>query len=313
MKHRFFQTLTMVAIFSFAILFTACEDDDTPDPTPKNLVEIAQEQGFAQLAAALTEAGLVDVIATTDNLTVFAPTDAAFDKFLSDNNFADFTAVPDALLENTLKYHVLGQKVLSSAITDGYVGTLDASGPAGTTIDLLITTEGGVKLNGDIPVKTPDVEASNGVIHVIETVLNRPSVVGIASNNSSFSTLVDAVVKAELATTLSGEGPFTVFAPTNAAFDSLFKALNVDGIADLTKEQLTPILLNHVLDGNIREDAVVDLITGGTTSVTTKNETAISLKIMDGKVMINDNTTVTATNVQGVNGVVHVIDKVLVP
>jgi transforming growth factor-beta-induced protein len=116
-----------------------------------------------------------------------------------------------------------------------------------------------VKLNKTTNVTKADLMASNGVIHVADKVLLPNSVVDVASNNSTFSILVEVLVKAELVSTLSGMGPFTVFAPTDAAFTALFSTVGVTGISDLTKEQLTPILLKHVVSGNIVSS---DLTTG---------------------------------------------------
>lgn len=311
---KMFQTLVAVAALVFAFTFTSCGEDDTPEPVTMNLVETAQDLGFTQLAAALTEADLVSTIADGSNLTVFAPTNEAFDKFLSDNGFADFAEVPDELLSNTLKYHVLGEKLVAGDLTNGYLATLDGSGPDETIVNLLFDNTDGNKLNGAVNITIANTEATNGVIHVIDAVLTRPSVVGHAVNNSTFSSLVAAVTKAGLVNALSEQGPFTVFAPTNAAFDSLFVELGVNGLGDLTAAQLEPILLHHVVSGNVREDAVVGLINGGTTEVGTLNtDTPIGLAIVDGSVVLSGRSTVVATNVQGVNGVVHVIDKVLLP
>ena len=131
------------------------------------------------------------------------------------------------------------------------------------------------------------------------------SVVDIAVSNPDFSILVEAVTKADLAGALSAEGPFTVFAPTNDAFKKLFKELGVSGIKDLTAEQLTPILTYHVVPGKIMS---TDL---SNTSVKTLNGEKIKVDISNG-VKINDSH-VTAADISGNNGVIHVIDKVLIP
>lgn len=131
------------------------------------------------------------------------------------------------------------------------------------------------------------------------------TVVEIAASNSDFSTLVEAVKKAELVDALSADGPFTVFAPTNEAFESLFKNLGVSGIGDLTAEQLTPILTYHVVSGKVMS---TDL---SNTSVATLNGQKIKVDLSDG-VKINDSKVVKA-DIEGKNGVVHVIDKVLLP
>jgi transforming growth factor-beta-induced protein len=132
------------------------------------------------------------------------------------------------------------------------------------------------------------------------------TIVEIASADDRFSTLVDAVVKADLVDALSSTGPFTVFAPTNDAFDKLFGALGVNGIEDLSKEDLTPILLYHVVSGKVMS---TDVASG---EVPTLNDKAsLMVKVKDG-VMI-DKSNVVITDIEGSNGVIHVIDAVLVP
>ena len=153
---------------------------------------------------------------------------------------------------------------------------------------------------------SPDVEVSNGVIHVIDGVLTPTSAVDIAINNSNFSILVEAVVKAGLAETLSGPGPFTIFAPTNAAFNALFDALEgVNGIEDLSAEALIPILHYHVVSGNVLS---TDLSDGPVTTLNGDITFALG-----SAVTINGSTEVIATDIQGTNGVIHVIDEVLLP
>lgn len=131
------------------------------------------------------------------------------------------------------------------------------------------------------------------------------TVVEIAVSNPDFSILVEAVKKANLVDALSAEGPFTVFAPTNEAFENLFSKLGVDGVKDLTAEQLTPILTYHVVSGKVMS---TDL---SNTSVATLNGQKIKVDLSDG-VKINDSSVVKA-DIDGKNGVVHVIDKVLLP
>ena len=132
------------------------------------------------------------------------------------------------------------------------------------------------------------------------------TVVEIAVSNPDFSILVEAVTKAGLAEALSADGPFTVFAPTNSAFETLFSELGISGIKDLTAEQLTPILTYHVVSGKVMS---TDL---SNTSVETLNEGhKIKIDLTDG-VKINDSKVVSA-DIAGKNGVIHVIDKVLIP
>lgn len=153
-----------------------------------------------------------------------------------------------------------------------------------------------------------DVMASNGVIHAIDKVILPPSVVKHAINNPDFSILVQAVVKAGLVDALSGAGPFTVFAPTNQAFNALFATLGVSGIADLSAETLTPILLYHVVSGNVTASQV----TSGSVP-TLKEGSNISITVDGMGVKLNNSSKVIATDVQGANGIIHAIDAVILP
>ncbi len=258
---------------------------------------------FSSLVAALAKANLASTFMMEGAYTVFAPTNEAFAAFLSSLgvSFEDLT-MEDLL--PILTYHVVGAKALSGSLATGYISTLYAA-QEGYPVSMLVEVGDGVTLNGSISVTSADVEASNGVIHVIDAVLNSNSVVDIAINNSNFTQLVEAVVKAGLVETLSGPGPFTVFAPTDEAFEQLYTDLGVSGMADISAEALVPILQYHVVSGNVLS---TDLSEG---NVPTLNGD-ITFSFSDG-VSINEDTKVIATDIQGTNGVVHVINKVLLP
>ena len=263
---------------------------------PPTVADLAvANSSFTTLVSALSGAGLVPALSDPKaTLTVFAPTNDAF---------AQLTSVPEDL-KPILLYHVLGSTVYASQVATGCAKTLSAY--MTNPMDIYINTASGVKINNSATVVLADVVGTNGVIHVIDKVLLPPTVVGIALNNSAFTTLVSAVVKAGLAETLSGAGPFTVFAPTNDAFSALFTALGVSGVDALTAEQLTPILLYHVVAGN---NVSSGLMNG---NITTLQGTNISVNVGKG-VVLNGNTNVIIADVQGSNGVVHAIDKVLIP
>ena len=197
----------------------------------------------------------------------------------------------------------LVKKKSRATLTSGYYSTLSPA--QGSYSSLYVSLDQDVTVNKDSKVIVADVDVKNGVIHAIDKVLLPPTVVDAAIANGNFSILVQAVVKAGLAETLSGPGPFTVFAPTDAAFQALFTQLGVSGIADLTAEQLVPILKYHVVSGNVRSSH----LTAG--PVTTLNGTiAITLTPAPA---INGNSNIIATDVQASNGVIHAIDKVLLP
>jgi len=263
---------------------------------PPTVVDLAvANSDFSTLVSALSGAGLVSALSSaTGTFTVFAPTNAAF---------AQLASVPEDL-KPILLYHVLGSTVYSNAVTTGYAKTLSTY--MTHPMDMYFNTSSGVKINNTASVVLADVVGTNGVIHVIDKVILPPTVVGTALNNSAFSTLVSAVVKAGLAETLSGVGPYTVFAPTNDAFAALFTALGVSGIDALTAEQLTPILLYHVVAGN----NVSSGLSNG--NIPTLQGSNIAVTVGKG-VVLNGNTNVIVADVQSSNGVVHAIDKVLIP
>ncbi len=258
---------------------------------------------FSSLVAALARANLATTFMMEGTYTVFAPTNDAFAAFLSDLGVSlDDLSAED--LTPILTYHALGSKVMSGSLSTGYINTL-YSALDDHPVSMLVEVDNGVMLNGDISVTTADIELSNGVIHVIDGVLTPTSVVDIAINNSNFTYLVEAVVKADLAETLSGTGPFTIFAPTDAAFEELFTALGVNGIEDISAEALLPILQYHAVSGNVRS---TDLTQG--VVATLNGDISFDLS---GPVTINGSSEVIATDIQGTNGVIHVIDEVLLP
>lgn len=296
---------TIIAVLGIVSTFalTSCESDDDVMEKPKNIVEVAvSNSDFSTLVAALQKAELVTALQADGPFTVFAPTNAAFNQLFSDLGVNGINDLTKEQLTPILLYHVVGAKVKSNDLTNGYVTTL-STGPGNKNVSLKVDATN-LELNGGVGITSADINATNGVIHVVDKVLLPPTVVDIALDNDNFSILVSALVKAELVETLKGDGPFTVFAPTNDAFNALFEALDVTGIADLSKEALTPILLDHVVSGNVRS---TDLTTG---SVNTLNN-SISIDVTSG-VKINGNINVVLADVQGTNGVVHVIDKVIV-
>ena len=257
---------------------------------------------FSTLVEAVTKAELVDALRGAGPFTVFAPTNDAFKALFAQLGVSGVADLTKEQLTPILLYHVLGQEVPSSALKAGQTAATLQQG-----LVTILKMDGKVTVNG-ISVVIPDVEASNGVIHAIDRVLLPNDLVAVASSNPRFSTLVEAVAKAELVDALRGAGPFTVFAPTNAAFNSLFIQLGISGIGALTKEQLTPILLYHVLSGAVLSTDLSD----GLSAPTLLEGNRVSVSINGNRVRV-DGVNVSATDVAATNGVIHVLDKVLLP
>lgn len=304
--------LTLLSIIAAAFLIVSCTKEDQ-----KNIVDLAKDNpNLSSLVAALQRAGLDDDLSASGNFTVFAPTNAAFAAFLSANGFANLDSVPVALLQKVLLNHVLGSKKMAADITTGYVKTIGKYGATSSYIDMYLSKTTGVKINGESNVTTADVEATNGVVHVVDKVISLPTVVTFATADPTFSKLVAAVTDARIASanlvsTLSGDGPFTVFAPTNAAFDSLFTELSVSGLEGIGASTLEAVLKYHVVSGNIlagslTDEQVVTTVLGSTFTV----DLTGGAKIKDGRSRTSN---IIVTDVQANNGVVHVIDKVILP
>jgi transforming growth factor-beta-induced protein len=311
---------TLIKYFSLStfalvtVLFvTSCNKDEDPQPEnpieKKSIVEIASgDENFSILVEALVKADLVTALEGDGPFTVFAPSNDAFEMLFTDLGVSGIADLSAEALKPILLYHVVGASAKSSALSTGYFESLNTTNPGNLGASIFIETGNGVMINGGTKVSTADIEASNGVIHVIDKVLLPPSVVDFAISNPDFSILVEAVVKAGLVDALSAEGPFTIFAPTNDAFEMLFSALEVSGIADLSAEALTPILLYHVVSGNVNASQV------STGMVPTLKEgSELSIVVSEMGVTINESSKVVAVDVQGTNGVIHVIDKVLIP
>jgi transforming growth factor-beta-induced protein len=303
MKRKIFALVLIVLIGT--VTATGCTKDD--NTTPNGDLTIAgyasSDKNFSILVEGLTKVDLVNVLNGTGNFTVFAPTNDAFNALFTQLGVSGISDLSKETLTPILLYHVLGTEKKSDMLSTGYLSTLSPSN--GNFLSLKIDVSGGVKLNKETTVTKADVDLNNGVIHVIDKVLLPPTVVGVALENDSFSILVQAVVKAGLVETLNGAGPFTIFAPTNAAFTALFAQLGVSGIADLTAAQLIPILKYHVVSGNVLSSQ----LSNG--SVQTLNG-AITIALSPVPT-INGVSKIVATDVQGSNGVVHVIDQVLLP
>lgn len=300
----------LAALCTFALL-AACGGSD--DDHPGTVVQVAQgDPRFTTLVEAVTAADLGPTLSGAGPFTVFAPTNEAFASLLAELGLTKAQLLANKpLLTAVLKYHVLGARVARSAVAPGQPVTpleggifkIDATGA-----DLVITDG----RNRTARIVATDIPASNGVIHAIDKVLlpADKTIVQTAAANPSFSILVEAVVAADLAGVLSGSGPFTVFAPTDAAFAALLAELNITKAQLLAdKALLTKVLTYHVLPSRVLKAQVPV----GTPVATVQGETLVvdaSLAITDRRARI---ARITATDILASNGVIHAIDKVILP
>ena len=304
---------------ALALLLTtglaACGGDDShPDDTPPNIVGVAQaDSRFSILVEAVVAADLAGALSAPGPLTVFAPTNDAFTALLGELGLSKAQLLANKpLLTAVLQYHVLGTRVFRSEVPTGKAITPLAGGifKVDAVNGALVVNDG---RNRKATITATDMRTSNGVIHAIDKVLlpaNRNIVETAIASAPEFSLLVEAVVAANLQGTLSGTGPFTVFAPTNAAFAALLTELGTSKEALFADTALlSKVLTYHVVPGRVlRADVPV-----GPAITTVNGETLTvnaSLAITDRRARTAN---ITATDVLTSNGVIHVIDKVILP
>ena len=325
MKARLWNATTFAAVLlaALAIALPSCRKKEQPPPpeaepleeeaepeaeapvpekVEKDIVDTAVEAGsFTTLAGALKAAGLVETLKGEGPFTVFAPTDDAFNKLPAGALEDLLKAENKHKLQAILKYHVVPGKVMAADVTK----IKSAKTVLGQ--DLTIAVEDGKVMVDDATVTQTDIACSNGVIHVIDAVVMPKDILEMATAAGSFKTLATALKAAGLIDTLKGSGPFTVFAPTDEAFNKLPAGTLPDLLRPDNKPKLTGILTYHVVPGYLLAADVAKMATAKTVQ---GQELTIATK--DDKVMI-DGATVVATDICCTNGVIHVIDSVILP
>jgi len=295
--------------------FASCDKDENDDE--KNIVATAQDtDNLSTLVSALERAGLTSTLNGAGPFTVLAPNNTAFQKLLDSNSaWNSINDIDVNLLTDVLLFHVMNGEVKAADLTTSYVNTL-SKGPNDEAVSLRINTTDGVVFNGAAKPLTTDVETTNGIVHIIDEVMVPPGIVGIAATNDDFSILVSALTRSDLNTdylsVLNGEGPFTVFAPTNGAFEALLAGNDEwNALADIPVETLEAVLNYHVVSGaNVQSDELTNnqvvATLGGNVTIDTSDGVAI-------KTSSDQTVKVAVADVQGVNGVVHAIGTVLLP
>ena len=295
------------------ILVSACKED----VDPMTIVETAQATAdLSFLVEAVVAADLVDAL-NSGTFTVFAPNNAAFQALLdSDPAWNVISDIPVETLTSVLLYHVVEGEVKAADLSDTYVNTL-SPGPNSEPLSLQINVTGGVFFDGDAAPLSTDIQTSNGVVHVIDKVMMPNSLVDFALANPNFSILVQALTRPSFngayLGALTGTNPLTVFAPTNAAFEALLAVVptwtTLDDIGDAS---LMGVLDYHVYaGGNVQSDQLTDgqvipMLGSGDITIDLSNGVAINT-------LAGQTVSVAIADVQSLNGVIHVVEQVLLP
>ena len=315
--------LSLVLFMSFS--FISCDVDDNESYSPPPLSTItefaASNSDLSNLAAALSAAdGNLLSLLNGGNYTVLAPNNWAFEVWLGNNGYTSIDQVPTDILKNILLNHVISGTVRSSdlaATGSGYTST-NATNTDGDFLSMYFSTNNGVVFNGVTTVLNPDIAASNGVVHVVDLLIELPTVVTFATTNPGFETLVTALTRDDLSedfvsilSTTTEPAPFTVFAPTNEAFSSLFSELSIDSLNDIDTATLESTLGTHVVaEVNVRFEDLSD----GMLITTIGDDLTISVGTGPLLVDLNGRTAnIIAVDIQAYNGVIHVIDNVMLP
>jgi uncharacterized surface protein with fasciclin (FAS1) repeats len=309
-----FSSVLFAALLGATVSFSSCKkDDDTPVPVKTNTITdvVVGNASFSVLKEAVVKAKLDGALKGTGPFTVFAPDNAAF--ALANINSAFVTAASEIALSDLLLYHTLDGKILAAGVPAGPNAKVNTKGGDSVFVTKNAT---GVYVNG-IKVATADIAADNGVIHQLSKALNKPgdkNIVQVAQANlggdNGLDSLVAAVTAAGLGNTLSGS-TFTVFAPTNKAFRDVLAALSLPNVKSIPLATLTAVLTLHVVQGRaFSSDLATGSLTmlGGTTTVSLASGATIK-----GNGNGANAANIIATNIMCRNGVVHVIDRVLLP
>lgn len=321
--------LYSLIFLSTLFVFSNCERtifvDATPDVvTPTTLEFIRNTPGIkddlTEFSALISEFGLEDKLKGSGPFTIFVPTNEAFGFLVEDNpDWNSFEDIPQATLQEILDYHfVSDQKVILQDTFIGFVNTSKTT-DFDAFASLLVKSEGSIRLNGERSVTLQDVETQNGVVQVLQEVILPPTVYDLVEADSRLSTLTKLLERDDFSTdfteVLNGTGPFTIFAPTDSAFLDYLLIEGISSVDAIATADLEQILLNHVSNvDNLRQ---TDLTTIGN-KIQTLNGSTLEIVALAGNNLLgisgsNSPAKYIDNNGQAINGVVHLVDNILLP
>mgnify|MGYP005687819563 FL=1 len=319
---KFFK-LSLALVIASSFLSCDVENNESyPLPLLPTITEFVESNpDLTNLAAALSTAdGNLLSLLNNGNYTLLAPNNWAFEVWLGTNGFNSMDEVPTDILKNVLLNHVISSSVQSSDLTaavSGYTLT-NATNTDGDFLNMYFSTNSGIVFNGVTTILNPDIAVSNGVLHVVDLLIELPTVVTFATTNPGFETLVTALTRDDLSedlvsilSTTTEPAPFTLFAPTNEAFTSLLSELGFESLNDIDTAILESTLATHVVaEANVRYED----LSNGMLITTIGDDLTISVGAGPQLVDLNGRTAnIIAVDIQAYNGVIHVIDNVMLP
>lgn len=295
---------TVATILTATSSYAQCSSDAKSAKSQHDIVDTAVEAGqFNTLVAAVKAAGLVDVLKSDGPFTVFAPTDEAFAKLPAGTLKSLLQPENKDKLAAILTYHVAPGKLSASDVTRA-TGVVSANGQW-----LGFKAANGKVMVDEATVVTADIKCANGVIHVIDQVVlpEQQNIVQVAAGAKTFNTLLTAATSAGLAEALQSDGPFTVFAPTDEAFAKLPAGTLENLLKPENKQQLATIIKYHVVPGRVYSSAAMKATDAGTLA-----EQNVRFSRKDSSLFV-DKARIVATDIDASNGVIHVINAVMIP
>jgi uncharacterized surface protein with fasciclin (FAS1) repeats len=355
---KFISKSTIAApLLSLFLIIASCDKSEETEPDFREntiLTAATSDPNLSLFVNALAATDLSQTLQASEPYTVFAPTNAAFEKYLTMANYYDpgtdpdpkkkppvtINRVPVNLLKQLVLNHIVLGNVKSTDLKTGYVKTLATSSISKmNTMSMYIDVTSGVKLNGASTVTTPNIIVSNGTIHIVDAVIDFPMITTHLKLNPKLSTMLDVVNK-NAGTTLLNRlalpnfyekgkqqffltiAPVTIFAPTNTAFDALNVELAPGGIAGISASDLNKIVMYHCVSDNVLANSLTEnqkipsLIVLPTTPPDPVKYEEFTVQLAGGakiKDVRNRLSTIESTDIQCWNGIIHVVDKVLLP
>ncbi|KRO87226.1 MAG: hypothetical protein ABR90_05465 [Cryomorphaceae bacterium BACL29 MAG-121220-bin8] len=316
--------LKLLSVLILVFTLQSCSNDNDEDygMLPRTIAEIVDSSmNYTFLSYALKQTNLVSVLNGTDKYTLMAPSNIAFRSFLMTNGYQNIDEVPLQVLKKILLNHVLGGELEYQNIESGYYKTAAPSEASVNTLSMYINQVNmRVKINGESVITQGNVRASNGIIHAVDRVIPLPSLVTFVTADTSLSNLTSALTRTDLTTdfvtALSTKlgvspAPFTVFAPTDQAFINLLVELGVQNLSDINEPTLKATLSYHVISGTnaLSTDLSDNLQLNTLGGVITANISG-GATLTDGNNRISK---IVGVDIQATNGVIHLIDKVILP
>lgn len=309
----------VVAFVMIATTVSCNNDDDTSSPS-ESLLEVARNQtSLSTFVQAIEIVGAEGSFESNQNFTILAPNNAAFNEFFTENGYSGIDAIPVATLREIVYNHMIDANLQQNQFAPGYIKTnATGSASASNNLDLFVDISEGVLFNGVSEIITPNLNARNGSLHIVDGVLNLPTLLTHIRANTNFSMLAEAIVlnpSSNFTATLEGTNgsPFTVFAPTNQAFTAVLEELNLDSISEIPADQLEDILSYHIVSGN---NYMVSSLTNNQSIATLQGQDLVVTLTGGGRKLTDTNGRVAnliVEDVQASNGIIHYVDKVLLP